>query len=99
MPSPRKKDAPECGTRPGSAHCIYFGISGGQIESPQQRWVRTQPHFSQKQCCTHLVSGHQGDVSVLANRVSLDKPNLGRTSQVVQPVDLAYNMPSVFCSD
>ena len=70
VPSPRKKDAPECRTRPGSAHRIYFGISDKQ-KLPGE----VQQGFSSllsKEVWTNLVSGHQWDVSLWVNRVSLD---------------------------
>ena len=66
----RKKDAPECRTRPGSAHCIYFGISDKQ-KLPSE----VQQGFSlllSKEVWTNLVSEPQRDVSLWVNRISLD---------------------------
>ena len=70
VPSARKKDAPECRTRPGSAHCIYFGIS-----DKQKLPSKIQQGFSSllsKEVWTNLVSEPQWDVSLWVNRVSLD---------------------------
>ena len=102
VPSARKKDAPECRTRPGSAHCIYFGISDKQ-KLPSE----IQQGFSS------LLSKE-----VWTNRVSLDgltwgEPprwgaRLSEESQLsflmmlvfIQPLDLliVYNVPGVFRS-